>query len=41
MKNKSIRIAMVSVVAVLSVIGLSPSAADASNRPSGRTVCCY
>jgi hypothetical protein len=42
MKNKSVRLALVSVVAVLSVFGLSQSPADASDRsPGQRTVCCY
>jgi hypothetical protein len=40
MKNKSVRLALVSVVAVLSVFGLSVSPADAGVRTS-RTVCCY
>jgi hypothetical protein len=32
MKNKTVRLALVSVVAVLSVLGLSASPADASGR---------
>jgi hypothetical protein len=32
MKHKSVRLALVSIVAVLSVFGLSPSSADASGR---------
>jgi hypothetical protein len=32
MRNKSVRLALVSVVAVLSVFGLSQSPADASQR---------
>ena len=34
MKNKSVRLALVSVVAVLSVFGLSVSPADAASLPS-------
>jgi hypothetical protein len=37
MKNKSVRLALVSVVAVLSVFGLSVSPADAGNRAPART----
>jgi hypothetical protein len=39
MKNKSVRLALVSVVAVLSVFGLSQSPADASSGSRG-TLCC-
>jgi hypothetical protein len=41
MKNKSVRLALVSVVAVLSVFGLSMAPADASGRaPTSRGLCC-
>jgi hypothetical protein len=39
MKNKSVRLALVSVVAVLSVFGLSQSPADAAGVSRG-TLCC-
>ena len=37
MKNKTVRLALVSVVAVLSVLGLSASPADAAGRQASRT----
>jgi hypothetical protein len=43
MKNKSVRLAMVSVVAVLSVFGLTASPADAGGREPARITggwCC-
>ena len=41
MKNKSVRLALVSVVAVLSVLGLSTAPADAGTRvTSARTRWC-
>jgi len=43
MKNKSVRLAVVSVVAVLSVFGLSQtpaSASDARNQPARGPLCC-
>jgi hypothetical protein len=41
MKNKSVRLALVSVVAVLSVLGLSQAPAGAvSHTPSARNVWC-
>ena len=41
MKNKPVRLALVSVVAVLSVFGLSPSPADAASQAARtRRWCC-
>jgi hypothetical protein len=44
MKNKSVRLALVSVVAVLSVFGLSVSPADAAGRSQSARItggwCC-
>jgi len=37
MKNKTVRLALVSVVAVLSVLGLSASPADAGRPVASRT----
>ena len=37
MKNKTVRLALVSVVAVLSVFGLSASPADAAGRSPSRS----
>ncbi len=40
MKNKSVRLAMVSVVAVLSVFALSAPADAGSRPPASKGVCC-